>query len=173
MECSHCCSGRRNNGRRHVSSSSFSINVCLIFFLVCFLKHIILYANCTGIVAWSKPNAWSKMDLGTGRALHVWETAANNAYSLLYGGLDINGYATTDTYILWHGGSKKFGKDIEQPYWEIIPGIAPSPGKRFASAASAVGENEILIFGGSLKYKFLGDTWIFNGVKKTWRRAGY
>ncbi len=171
MECSHCCSGRRNNGRRRISSSSFSTNVCLIFFLVCFLKHII-YANCTGIVAWSKPNAWSKMDLGTGRALHVWETAANNAYSLLYGGLDINGYATTDTYILWHGGSKRFGKDIEQPYWEIIPGIAPSPGKRFASAASAVGENEILIFGGALKYKFLSDTWIFNGVKKTWRRAG-
>ena len=105
MECSHCCSGRRNNGRRRISSSSISTNVCLIFFLVCFLKHII-YANCTGIVAWSKPNAWSKMDLGTGRALHVWETAANNAYSLLYGGLDINGYATTDTYILLHGGSK-------------------------------------------------------------------
>jgi serine/threonine protein kinase len=168
MESSRCCSGRRtntNSWRRYLSSS---FNIVLIF--VCFLK-LIIYANCTG-AAWSKPNAWSEIDFGTGRALHVWETSANNAYSLLYGGIGTNGYVTTDTYILWHGGSKQFGKDIEQPFWEILPGVAPSPGKRFAAAASAVGENEILMFGGSFKYKYLSDTWIFNGEKKNWRRAG-
>eukprot|EP00943_MAST-04B_sp_MAST-4B-sp1_P008642 g8642.t1 len=171
MECTHCGSGRRTNKknfRRHFSRSSSSFNVVLIF--VCFLN-LIIYANCKGI-AWSKPNAWSEVDLDTGRVLHVWETAANNAYSLLFGGLSVNGYVTTDTYILWHGGSKKFGKDIEQPYWEILPGTAPSPGTRFAAAGSAVGENEILIFGGAFNYNFLSDTWIFNGEKKTWRRAG-
>ena len=47
-----------------------------------------------------------------------------------------------------------------------------SPGRRFASGASAVNEGEILIFGGSRDFKYLNDTWIFNGATNSWRLAG-
>ncbi|WP_180540508.1 Kelch repeat-containing protein [Nevskia soli] len=90
---------------------------------------------------------------GAGMALDI---AANNI--VLFGGTDSSGNPLNDTWI-WNGLT----------WVQQFPPVSPPP-RRFDAQGMVYDDatKQVVLFGGTNGSSYLGDTWSWNGVTRTW-----
>ncbi len=88
----------------------------------------------------------------------VWDAAAGNI--VLFGGIDSAGNLLNDTWT-WDGTN----------WSEQFPAISP-PGRQFEGQGMTYDDatGNVVLFGGLAVTSYLGDTWTWNGIAKTWTR---
>jgi hypothetical protein len=110
---------------------------------------------------WVWRNGWSQLNPVSAPSPRqgpwmVWDTAAGNI--VLFGGTDSAGNYLNDTWI-WDGAN----------WIQQFPPVSP-PGRRFDTQGMTYDAaiQRVMLFGGLDSTGYLGDTWTWDGIAKTW-----
>ena len=99
---------------------SLTLTVRILFSVVS--KFCTLIVISSSFVYSAGLNTWNQQCAANsvlGRVLHVWKSAADNSYSLLYGGIGPDGYAEEEAYVLRRDESKS-NIPKRSLYWQRV-----------------------------------------------------